>query len=1003
MSSVSQPLVAMKPQRGTVAPAEVGMTVKTKLKLVTREIAAIPLSEFRVPKASLLDPLLGRMTISTLQTIFETEISHCLRAMESYSTLDPALSSCPSRRRLLLQQFSKCWDQYGPHLPKDVLNTRFVEVGEALLRIQGFHDVADSFCFSRYLKEVKARFQEDRTQLGQGSRALEEVVALMMGVEGQSQGTQPQPMKRTLSQAEASLVRRCQYGLLISEFLSLFIIDLTLESEPVRARVFKVLKSISSLAGECASFKTQEWLALEGAKHVMMIVDALWDAEFTWNDTLPFLSQVLTHVQKCQTVLVLNNITWLMDLFGFAFSKFIHMGAVAEAKTIFQQCSSIVDVIFSKQTETLDSARDRLRNTAYKSLNDMAFLLVIVDMANGKLKPSISTNSSISGSAEEGNKGAAANFRKVSSPNDPIPVYSRVSKARKSIKFEHDESLDSSLESVLPAISQPKRASLAIPARRTSVTTQTTRMKADIEANIIKSASSFKPVDTASKLRRLSTTGRNSVAAVKFKMQQAVEEDFVAKQSHITPEPGIDLESLVETSTVAVPASVADSTLKPKKAPKKLTKVAAAVIETEEQKTRRLILTELIAVLRCFEGDKEKVRVLAAGLEVLWNIRADGSDSIISTIDFKSVVFNMLLDLTFEIVTMPNDTLVQKGGFLSTLIGEPDGSTHANPSMYNIGRLPSMREISHLIQDQSFSRFHYRDMMKFCRQLFQTAQLERFVATAQVLEHHLSDAILANQQEREEMAKSDAELTLLAAIINFQNIWHSERKVLFEISNDISATAQDLRWKKLEVPEALRDASVALLFAMAECLEFQSLMQQSPKLYLDCVKLLSAFVEHFVEEYGLLDRTELIEEIKREDVLLRIMRSIHLVVAEFPNKEIERGIKSSLQLASLLEKIEELREAALVLDQTSARIIEARANLGDGHANQQIKTNISCLEIEVYQSLFRCDMKQRFLAEVMAQTKHKEEYERLTKKVMKTKPVVIRPTDSLLHFMCGGE
>ncbi|KAJ3065923.1 hypothetical protein HDU99_004007, partial [Rhizoclosmatium hyalinum] len=68
------------------------------------------------------------MTVSTLRGIFENEISHCLKAMEAYSKLDQSDASCNARRRLILDQFQKCWDQYGPHLPKDVLNTRLVEV-----------------------------------------------------------------------------------------------------------------------------------------------------------------------------------------------------------------------------------------------------------------------------------------------------------------------------------------------------------------------------------------------------------------------------------------------------------------------------------------------------------------------------------------------------------------------------------------------------------------------------------------------------------------------------------------------------------------------------------------------------------------------------------------------------------------------------------------------------------------------------------------------------------
>ncbi|KAJ3062774.1 hypothetical protein HDU99_005105, partial [Rhizoclosmatium hyalinum] len=333
-------------------------------------------------------------------------------------------------------------------------------------------------------------------------------------------------------------------------------------------------------------------------------------------------------------------------------------------------------------------------------------------------------------------------------------------------------------------------------------------------------------------------------------------------------EPEVELESIAEFSPVPIPASLADSSTKPKKhnipmpkLPKKV-KGIAVVQESDEHKAKRLILTELIEILRCFEGDKEKLRLVTAALELLSKRKESSASE--NNVNMTSLIFHMLLDLGFELLTMPNDTMVKKGGFLSMLIGEEHQAPSMNFMMYAIGRLPSLREISCLIEDLAFKRFTYVDLMKLSRQIFQNHQWERFVVIGQVLEHHLSELISIGDKTIN-TKEAASEITLRAAVISFHNIWHSERKVLFQDDGDLTATAQDLRWKKFRVPETLHNASVALLHSISECLEFNSLVQEFPYLFLDCVKLLWSFVEPFVQEFMSVDNDRLAAEIESDD------------------------------------------------------------------------------------------------------------------------------------------
>ncbi|KAJ3023381.1 UNVERIFIED_CONTAM: hypothetical protein HDU68_008632 [Siphonaria sp. JEL0065] len=767
-----------------------------------------------------------------------------------------------------------------------------------------------------------------------------------------------------LSTKEVELIRRCQYGMSLATYLSLFEIDLTLQAEEVRARVINILR-------KC----------------------------------LPFLDESLLYIQKCASIGKLQNLTCIVDLFWNSFRKFLSSGNSQKAKDILQNCAQIVDNILPPldpdASFAASDASSLSRNSASKRLNDMSFLLLITDASNGILRTTIGN------SMGENVEGIKSDFRKLIPNDQSHNLFPRTSKPSKVIKFNINSEQSTS------------RPTLVIPGPRKSVT-MTTQLKANIEAHVVKCMPPYKPTNTASMMKNLSVTSRNSVP-MKFKMQ--LPEASVVGLSATTPEPEfMDTESIAG-STMAIPASLVDNSIKPKRAavvkPKKVPKGGNVVVETEDQKSKRLILSELIEVLRCFEGDAAKLGALTNGLEMLTCITKSNETTIN---DLKSIVSGYLLDLGFELLTTPPNTLVEKGGVLSTLVGEAENITPANPALYNIGRLPSLREISHLIEELQFARFNHDELMEFCRYLFKNSQWERFVVIAQVLEHHLSDKVFMSD-EPETFKKMGSELTLRAAIINFHNIWHSERKVLFQTDDDLSGTAEDLRWKKLEVPAALHDASAALLHSMSDCLEFKQLIIESYELFLGCTKLLWSFVEPFIHEYFLLDDMQLATEIRRDDIILRIVKSIHLIVSEFPDKEIEFGIMASLQLTDILEKINALDEAIFILEQTAARITESRGDLGEGpgsleiiatHAGIQsehhwnklgpkelIKLTVPCLEIEVYKSLFRCDMKKRYGEAVEYQNKRKEEYERLTKKIMKPKPIASHPSESYAHFMCG--
>jgi hypothetical protein len=138
-----------------------------------------------------------------LKGIFENELNHCIKSIKSYSKAWAAAkelgkhdhdefhevqslsttattnnnsksksntikkagierSSFNAKRRLAISQLRQVWEKYGPHLPPSYLMFQLVETGETLLGIDGFHDVAESLCFSMYLDKALALYDDGR-------------------------------------------------------------------------------------------------------------------------------------------------------------------------------------------------------------------------------------------------------------------------------------------------------------------------------------------------------------------------------------------------------------------------------------------------------------------------------------------------------------------------------------------------------------------------------------------------------------------------------------------------------------------------------------------------------------------------------------------------------------------------------------------------------------------------------------------------------------------------
>ncbi|KAJ3266395.1 hypothetical protein HDU77_001006 [Chytriomyces hyalinus] len=972
--------LAEKVQTGHSEHTKSEKAFKSKVRQMAREIASIPLSDLPVPKGELLDPLLGRMTTAALTDIFESELKYCLKAMDAFSKLDYAAPNWNSRRQLILSQFRKCWDQYGVHLSKDYTNVRLVETGEALLHLQGFHDIASLHCFEAIIQTAASRLDVHRFHGVSRASDVPGIATL-----NSAQNTDAHNVE---------LWRRSQFGNALCSFLAIVTEDPTLKTPTSRSRILKCLQAIAHVTAECSNVGN-EWLVLEGSKHTMTIAEHLWDSGLDWVEILQFVETSIQCIEHgSRNLQKPEHVSWISKLYTKMFQNFIACGNIASAKDILSKFYSAIPK-FLGNSATLNEDG----HPVFLKFNELLFSLSVKELSSGQ---------------------PVAYTQSDNSADEPLRFFNLASAPmEKVVKFN---SIQADLE--------PRQNNSVCRQNRRQSFSMMGKLKQKLDTT--ESANDEnKFIHPASILRHLSATPR-VIHLPRLKLQfpdlyNDKNQSAIRQTSNF-----VDLtEEHTEPAYMSIPASVADTTIRSKRQlalKSKKPKGLAVVPETEEHKQRRLLLADIILMLRIFNTDAERLHVLNEGLNALLEKNGTLASEKPSELSPQNQLYRMLLDIGFELLISDADSLVKKGGFLSTLIGEVEAaggtSQPANRDL-DVGKLPNLKEITKLIQNHAFGRFYSCDVMNFCRILFRALQWERYIVTAQILDYLLTEYPSESNDGLSGSVNSIRELTLRAAFINFHNIWHAERKVLFNVdaSSSFSGTSCDLRGKRFGIPTSVHDAAMSLLNSLSDCLESATLVESSPRLFLDSVKLLWSFIEQHVEDYLDLSRRELQNEIEKDDTVLRVHKAIHVVTYQFLSHDVEFAVRTSLKLAYILENTHQFEEAQKVLRETLTRITECRGDAGDGsgdiwmlanHSGIQADPSVACqtpdqlqlilpvFEIEVARSIFRCDLKRQQESVFLAQRRKDEEYERLTNKRAPVRRIKTYPSEKYTASMTGG-
>jgi hypothetical protein len=497
-------------------------------------------------------------------------------------------------------------------------------------------------------------------------------------------------------------------------------------------------------------------------------------------------------------------------------------------------------------------------------------------------------------------------------------------------------------------------------------------------------------------------------------------------------------------------------------------KAPPIILETEEQRHKRLLLTDLSQLLQVFQGDRDILHAIVEALTATSAIISGPSASNVSltltgsknTLQFLEKpkeatgnsnrplqIFNALLDIGFELLTYPPETIFEHNSRVSIMTKEVEANKQPlYLGLSPLGTQPTINEVAVLIRHKFLKRFDEADLMGFARFLFEQHQWERFSVIAQNLESQFSSQPAPTVPESsnplpasESIIANIRELGLRVAVINFHNVTHSERKVLFGSETVLKGTFADLTAERLSLPPNVQSAVVALLHAVSDCFDVDKLVDDSPELLLDAARILWKFIDPYLKSLHNFDDVGHYASLKIDDTLTIALRSVHVILSELKcdeSEELDLAITVSVKLAILLEGMESYEEAIQVLESTAKRIEENRrlkfaegadsissitsdvgfhpgvderlkkteklSNNTPHDQNTRLQRELPCYEVEVLMALIRCDMKKTHYETVLLQRRREEEHFRLTRKRVPPKEIITRPTELKIQSLCGA-
>ncbi|KAI8924921.1 hypothetical protein BC831DRAFT_550996 [Entophlyctis helioformis] len=364
-----------------------------------------------------LEPILDRISQTSLLGMFEGEVVYCLKAFMSLSNTAKSASKAVSnaQMRLIRTQFRSCLEKFERHLTPEVYLKKCVETGEALLEIPGLHRIAEDECFAPALSGLTV--QRPPTAGSSSSRATSagtvrsETAAMATarpgvgildkqnvpaaaankyspgGPRGINDGKRHAPVlvpaatsvssgassappssladtKHASSETSASsreqvfdehLRYRALFGKLVCKYLAAMEIDPGLHGATAVSQVFDILDSFMDISKDAQKNDDFAWCVYIGTFHVMSICQELAKSGWTAK-IMEYVTWTIETLEEYHPFCNAMHVPWRMECYSIYFKFCIELGHLTNAETMIERAWTKLEDIRANELSTTASA-----------------------------------------------------------------------------------------------------------------------------------------------------------------------------------------------------------------------------------------------------------------------------------------------------------------------------------------------------------------------------------------------------------------------------------------------------------------------------------------------------------------------------------------------------------------------------------------------------------------------------------------------------------------------
>ena len=932
-----------------------------------------------------IEPVLDRISGKTLMSMFENDVAFCLKGFRlSNSNGESQVSDehANSKFRLLLTQFRSTLEKFQRHIPVKVYVQKCIEVGEALLDIQGFHLIAQEDCFAPAIHILSSNAflkPEDRPD-SQHSKSISAAQA--------AEDSQFKDFHDKL--VDNGLRCRALLNYYVSQWLHALHIDPGLKGFTAVSLVLETLDSMVQLAAESESDYSLAWVSYFAFYHISSICHKL--AQNGWSlQVLRYLELIVAKSETYPPFVRPDHLPWRIEFHRSLFALYITIDRIESAEHMLAQANAKLNEMRLEETEgdEVNPQNIIFLNQAEFELNELLFACEIKRLAGERSEERLALLQKII-------------FTHSLNPATALPtsIQPRILSLQ---SYVSEKSYDFHTSDVTRRYLSVPVPSLRLHSYENQSKTYANSSKMFIKASL-ENMRSLIDVESPTK-----------------PSPSDKEVDYSAKFA-ILPSDRANHDPTHDKELPPHPSSAEAGPVEGESKRKAHTKKTKTVEETEEAKIKRILNADILCLLQVLKTDRDRLAAIAFSLKTIKPSDIHLKINEKSTEDgsqIRETVVSKLLDFAYLIITSDENFITHEHAL-----------SHYHE--YKGGRKFSFPDIHKLRSSKRLVDFSFHDLMVLNRFYFDYRQWERLHCFFE-----LSASVL--QKNSELMSLYGLEMTLRASASRFLLTLYAERKVLFEPKLKDRATASDAVVSRFDLTNQLRGTASEFLRSICDCIQNSDFFLKEKSLIFQSSMFLWYFAEPFVRDLKNNIESRRFSKISRDDSVLIVLEFVHLLQSLLPGHDPITANTISSRLALLLETTGHYEHAVDVLSATIRNIDAARLRLGEGSnlinsttadtsfhrgLSRQIleeegfnnpsgllenpevlsvRKQLSASQVLLLSSLYRCRLKSLHQRETKELRSLELKHLKLTKKRIHLKYTPIVPTEEILMKNCGSD